>query len=63
MLSPLQCGCLTGELCLQANQDVDSFLEQAADEAVGSNYGPAGGKFASKDIRVCVVFRSPQCLE
>lgn len=37
----------------QAQQDVASFLEQAAEEAVGSNYGPAGGKFASKDIRVC----------
>ena len=31
---------------------MEPFLEQAADEAVGSNYGPAGGKFASKDIRV-----------
>lgn len=28
------------------------FLEQAAEQAVGSNYGPAGGRFASKDIRV-----------
>ncbi len=35
---------------------MDPFLEQAADEAVGSNYGPAGGKFASKDIRVCGVW-------
>ena len=32
---------------------MEPFLEQAADEAVGSNYGPAGGKFASKDVRVC----------
>lgn len=28
------------------------FLELAAEQAVGSNYGPAGGRFASKDIRV-----------
>ena len=28
------------------------FLEQAAEAAVGSDYGPAGGKFASKDARV-----------
>ena len=36
----------------QAHQDVPEFLEQAAEEAVGSDYGPAGGKFASKDLRV-----------
>jgi probable ATP-dependent RNA helicase DDX4 len=34
-----------------AHQDVPEFLEQAAEEAVGSDYGPAGGKFASKDLR------------
>lgn len=38
--------------CIQAQQDVESFLEQAAMEAVGSSYGPAGGRFASKDVRV-----------
>lgn len=41
---------------------MDSFLEQAAEEAVGSNYGPAGGKFASKDIRVCS-FSPVVCLD
>ena len=40
--------------CLQAQQDVEMFLEQAAEEAVGSSYGPAGGRFASKDVRVSV---------
>ena len=28
------------------------FLEIHAEQAIGSNYGPAGGQFASKDIRV-----------
>lgn len=42
-------------ISLQAQQEVEGFLEQAAEEAVGSNYGPAGGKFASKDIRVGVI--------
>ena len=36
----------------QAHQDVPEFLEQAAEEAIGSDYGPAGGRFASKDLRV-----------
>ena len=36
----------------QAQQVVPEFLEQAAEEAVGSDYGPAGGRFASKDLRV-----------
>lgn len=35
----------------QAYQDVPEWLEQVAEEAVGSSYGPAGGKFASKDRR------------
>ena len=40
-------------MCLfQAEQDVPDFLEESAQEAIGSNYGPAGGQFASKDIRV-----------
>ena len=43
-------------LCLQAQQEVDNFLEQAAEQAVCSNFGPAGGKFASKDIRVRLIF-------
>lgn len=34
-----------------AHQDVPDFLEQAAEAAVGSGYGPASGRFASKDIR------------
>ena len=36
----------------QAHQDVPEFLEQAAEEAVGSNYGPQGGRFGAKDMRV-----------
>lgn len=35
-----------------AHQAVPEFLEQAAEEAVGSDYGPAGGRFASKDLRL-----------
>lgn len=35
----------------QADQVVPDWLEHAAEEAVGSSYGPAGGKFASKDRR------------
>jgi len=35
----------------QAYQEVPEWLEQVAEEAVGSSYGPAGGKFASKDRR------------
>ena len=42
-------------LFLQAEQEVPDFLEQCAEDAVGSHYGPAGGQFASKDIRVCLV--------
>nr|AJE59347.1 vasa protein [Ephydatia muelleri] len=34
-----------------ALQDVPDFLEAAAEAAVGTNYGPAGGRFASKDYR------------
>ena len=37
--------------CLQAFQDVPEFLEAAAEAAIGTNYGPAGGRFASKDYR------------
>ncbi|KAM7432977.1 putative ATP-dependent RNA helicase ddx4 [Porites harrisoni] len=35
----------------EAYQDVPEWLEQVAEEAIGSSYGPAGGKFASKDRR------------
>lgn len=35
----------------QAYQEVPEWLEQVAEEAVGSSYGPAGGRFASKDRR------------
>lgn len=34
-----------------ACQDVPDFLEAAGEAAVGTNYGPAGGRFASKDYR------------
>ena len=29
------------------------FLEQAAEKAYGSSYGPVGGQFGSTDTRVC----------
>ena len=35
----------------QAYQEVPEWLEQVAEEAIGSSYGPAGGRFASKDTR------------
>lgn len=40
----------------QAYQEVPEWLEQVAEEAVGSSYGPAGGKFASKDRREVINF-------
>lgn len=48
-------------LCLffavsQAYQEVPEWLEQVAEEAVGSSYGPAGGKFASRDRREVIMF-------
>jgi len=33
-------------------QDVPDWLEEVASGAVGSNYGPQGGSFASRDTRV-----------
>ncbi|XP_067028422.1 uncharacterized protein [Acropora muricata] len=42
----------------QAYQEVPEWLEQVAEEAVGSSYGPAGGRFASKDRRE---MSSPTC--
>ena len=33
-------------------QDVPEWLEEVASGAVGSNYGPQGGGFASRDTRV-----------
>lgn len=33
-------------------QDVPEWLEEVASGAVGSNYGPQGGSFASRDTRV-----------
>lgn len=38
-------------LIFQARQDVPSWLEQAAEDAVGSGYGPKGGRFSSRDHR------------
>ena len=35
----------------QAYQEVPDWLEQVAEEAIGSSYGPASGKFASRDTR------------
>lgn len=37
---------------LKAMQDVPEWLEEVASGAVGSNYGPQGGGFASRDTRV-----------
>ena len=42
---------LTDLIMSQAYQEVPEWLEQVAEEAVGSSYGPAGGRFASKDRR------------
>lgn len=35
----------------EAYQEVPDWLEHVAEEAIGSSYGPAGGRFASKDRR------------
>ncbi|CAB4033913.1 probable ATP-dependent RNA helicase DDX4 [Paramuricea clavata] len=34
-----------------ALQEVPNWLEEVAERALGTNYGPAGGKFASRDTR------------
>ena len=36
---------------LQACQEVPDWLESCAESAIGSGYGPAGGRFASRDRR------------
>lgn len=36
---------------LQASQEVPEWLEEIAESAVGTSYGPAGGRFASRDTR------------
>ena len=41
---------------LQAEQDVPEFLEQAAEKAYGSSYGPVGGQFGSTDTRVGLLY-------
>ena len=46
---------LTNWFSLQAEQDVPDFLEECAEQAIGTNFGPEGGQFASKDIRVSIV--------
>jgi hypothetical protein len=35
----------------KALQDVPDWIEEVAERALGTNYGPAGGKFASRDTR------------
>ncbi|XP_031556804.1 probable ATP-dependent RNA helicase vasa-like isoform X2 [Actinia tenebrosa] len=35
----------------EAFQDVPGWLEQIAEDAIGSSYGPTGGRFTSKDHR------------
>lgn len=41
----------------EAYQEVPDWLEHVAEEAIGSSYGPAGGRFASKDRREREHFR------
>ena len=36
-------------LTFQAYQDVPEWLEECAEGAVGTDYGPAGGRFGSRD--------------
>ena len=36
---------------LQASQEVPEWLDEIAESAVGTSYGPAGGRFASRDTR------------
>ena len=35
----------------QAEQEVPDWLENQAESAVGTNYGPAGGRFGGRDTR------------
>ena len=35
----------------KSEQVVPDWLEEAAEKALGTGYGPKGGKFASKDTR------------
>ena len=35
----------------KALQDVPNWLEEVAERALGTSYGPAGGKFSSRDTR------------
>ena len=36
---------------LKAEQEVPDWLEEVAETALGTGYGPKGGRFASKDTR------------
>ena len=36
----------------KAEQEVPVWLEEAAETALGTGYGPKGGRFASKDTRI-----------
>ena len=47
----LLCLAVLLSVCLQAQQEVPKWLEIAAESAVGSGYGPSGGRFGGKDIR------------
>ena len=46
---------LTNWFSLQAEQDVPDFLEECAEQAIGTNFGPEGGQSTPKDIRVSIV--------
>lgn len=35
----------------KASQEVPEWLDEIAESAVGTSYGPAGGRFASRDTR------------
>ncbi|XP_019854878.1 PREDICTED: DEAD-box ATP-dependent RNA helicase 37-like isoform X1 [Amphimedon queenslandica] len=39
------------KILTDAEQDVPDFLEECAESAAGTNFGPSGGQFASRDIR------------
>lgn len=49
-------------LTFKAEQEVPDWLEETAENAVGTNYGPAGGRFGSRDTRKVSVILIRSCL-
>lgn len=45
---------LNGLYMFQSGQDVPDWLEEIAMSAIGTNYGPGGGQFSSRDTRVII---------